>query len=86
MDVVDITDNTLIRSKKSELKRGKTYVYDTMNLLYSMWCISAISDVVSSANMNYCTKSVIIWRVFFLFLTQLFMIFFTGFCLPWQMV
>ena len=46
MGVTGIAANTLIRDKKSALKRGKTYVYDAMNILYSMCSISAISDIL----------------------------------------
>ena len=36
-----------IRTKKSTLKRGKTYLYDVMNVLYSMCSISAIVDLLT---------------------------------------
>ena len=47
MGVTDIAAKTLIRTKKSALKRGKTYIYDAMNILYSMCCMSAISDLLA---------------------------------------
>ena len=58
MGVADIASNTLIRAKKSALKRGKTYIYDAMNLLYSMCCISAISDLLGQ-NPPVPTRSIV---------------------------
>ena len=38
--------HTLCPTKKSTLKRGKTYLFDAMNLLYSLCFISAIADLL----------------------------------------
>lgn len=46
MGGANIAANTLIKTSMSRLKRGKTYLFDAMNLLYSMCYISAISDLL----------------------------------------
>lgn len=38
--------HALRKDKKSRLKRGVAYVYDTMNVLYSMCSIAAIADLL----------------------------------------
>ena len=44
-----IARHTLNGYKKSVLKRGETYVYDTMNLLYSMCFVSSIEDLLNQS-------------------------------------
>ena len=44
-----IACHTLKGGKTSVLKRGKTYVYDTMNLLYSMCFTSSIADLLNQS-------------------------------------
>ena len=43
----NITAHALVRSKKSALKRGKTYLFDAMNVLYSMSKMSFITDLLA---------------------------------------
>ena len=45
----NIAAHTLIHTKKSTLKRGKTYLYDAMNVLYSMCSISSIADLLAQS-------------------------------------
>ena len=41
-----VAAHTLVKTKKSNLKRGSTYVFDAMNVLYSMCGVGAISDLL----------------------------------------
>ena len=47
MGGTNIAAHALVRSRKSALKRGKTYLFDAMNVLYSMCSISAIADLIA---------------------------------------
>ena len=41
-----IASHTLKGTKKCLLKRGKIYLFDCMNLLYSLCCLSSIADLL----------------------------------------
>lgn len=41
-----IAKHVLVKTKECALKRGAVYVYDAMNLLYSMCFVSAIADLL----------------------------------------
>jgi len=43
----NIAAHTLKGTKKCHLKRGKTYLFDTMNLLYSMCSLCSIADLLA---------------------------------------
>ena len=82
----NIAVNTLIKTSMSRLKRGKTYLFDVMNLLYIMCYISVISDFLQQI-VSACI-SFVFFGVFdsFVCLTHRFYLCCTGVYIPGPLV
>ena len=49
MGIRRCAQHTLVKSAKSRLKRNKTYVFDAMNLLYSLCKVVEIADLLGQS-------------------------------------
>ena len=70
MGGTNIAAHALVRSRKSALKRGKTYLFDAMNVLYSMCNISAIFDLIAQKP-SIPTRQIVSYLCWLCFLLRL---------------